>query len=325
MSKLIKVLSIDGGGIRGIIPAMILAEIEQITSKPIAELFHLIAGTSTGGILALGLTKPNRAGKPEHSAANLVRMYEKEKNRIFPQSSFTKIRNLQDEKYPSDGIERVLQEYFGETMLGEALTDILIPSYDIELRRPYFFKRTKAINTPDCHDFPMKKVARATSAAPTYFEPLKLEINDLTDYYALIDGGVFANNPAMCAYVQAKINYPDANDFLIVSIGTGELTTILPYEKVKDWGLLQWAQPIINVTFDGVSDTVHYQLKHLLPPVGNQRRYYRFQTRLNERGDHMDDASEGNIRALKVQAESIINDNEENLQTLSNQLLSAAS
>ncbi|MBD1831436.1 patatin-like phospholipase family protein [Cyanobacteria bacterium FACHB-472] len=325
MSRLIKVLSIDGGGIRGIIPAMILAEIEQITSKPIAELFHLIAGTSTGGILALGLTKPNGGGKPEHPAANLVRLYEKEGSRIFPQSNFTKLKNLQDEKYPSDGIERVLEEYFGETMIGEALTEILIPSYDIELRRPYFFKRTKARKNPKCHNFYMKKVARATSAAPTYFEPLKLETNDLTDYYALIDGGVFANNPAMCAYVQAKSNYPDAIDFLIVSIGTGELTTILPYEKVKDWGLLQWAQPIIHVTFDGVSDTVHYQLKQLLPPVRDQRRYYRFQTRLTERGDHMDDASKENIRALKLQAESIINDNEENLQMLSNQLLSAAS
>jgi patatin-like phospholipase/acyl hydrolase len=83
MSRLIKILSIDGGGIRGIIPAMILAKIEQITSKPIAELFHLIAGTSTGGILALGLTKPNGGGKPEHPAANLVRLYEKEGSRIF--------------------------------------------------------------------------------------------------------------------------------------------------------------------------------------------------------------------------------------------------
>lgn len=324
MSRLVKVLSIDGGGIRGIIPAMILADLEKRTQKPIAELFDLIAGTSTGGILALGLTKPDGSGKPEHSAANLARFYEKEGDRIFPKNIFTQLRNLQDEKYPANGIESVLDKYFGETRLSEALTEVLITSYDIELRRPYFFKRTKSRNTPNSDNFLMKKVARATSAAPTYFEPLKLETADLTDYYALIDGGVFANNPGLCAYVQARTNFPDATDFLVVSIGTGELTTTLPYDKVKDWGLVEWAQPILNVAFDGVSDTVHYQLKQLLPYSEGKRRYYRFQTKLSDRGDHMDDSSPENLRRLKLLAGSAIDDNEEALNSLRDQLLAPA-
>lgn len=104
-------------------------------------------------------------------------------------------------------------------------------------------------------------------------------------------------------------------------MGTGELTTRLPFNQVKDWGLLQWAQPILNVAFDGVSDTVDYQLKQLLPDVQGEKRYYRFQTRLTERGDHMDDASYENLRSLKLLAQTVISDYESDLDRLRNKLL----
>src|SRR6476646_6047412 len=108
MSRLIKVLAIDGGGIRGVIPAMLLTEIEKRTGRAIAELFDVIAGTSTGGILALGLTKHNSSGKPAYSAADLVHLYEAEGQKIFPKSSLSKIHSLFNEKYPAIGIETVL-------------------------------------------------------------------------------------------------------------------------------------------------------------------------------------------------------------------------
>ncbi|MCU0515259.1 MAG: patatin-like phospholipase family protein [Oscillatoria sp. Prado101] len=322
MSKKIRVLSIDGGGIRGIIPAMIMAVIEARTQKPIAELFDMIAGTSTGGILAMALTKPLEGSqKPEHSAQSLVRLYETEGQRIFPQHTLSRLSNLIDEKYSAQGLEAVLEKYLGATYLSEALADILIPSYDIELRRPYFFKSFKAkLDTK--RDFPMKKVARATSAAPTYFEPLKLETNDLIDYYALIDGGVVANNPAMSAYVEAKSIYKDATDFLVVSLGTGEMTARLYYDKVKNWGLLEWAQPILNIVFDGSNDAVDYQLKELLSASEDGKpRYYRFQTSLSaDMGDRMDDASPVNIIGLKRLAQEMIDKNSDALEMLCQQL-----
>lgn len=325
MSKLVKVLSIDGGGIRGIIPAMVLARIEAQTQKRISEMFDLIAGTSTGGLLALGLTKPRKdTQKPQYKAEELVRLYEQEGSIIFSPKTFAKLRALADEKYPANGIESVLKKYFGNTLLSEALTDVIVPSYDIEQRRPYFFKSRKAKNDPD-RDFPMQKVARATSAAPTYFEPLKLETDEITNYYALIDGGVFANNPAMCAYVEAKSIYPDATDFLVVSLGTGELSTRLFYNQVKDWGMLQWAQPILHVVFDGSSDTVDYQLKLLLPALEEgTNRYYRFQTSLaGDMGDHLDNADPRNITSLKRLAQDMIDKNETLLKTLCQQLVNS--
>src|SRR5439155_10169829 len=105
--------------------------------------------------------------------------------------------------------------------------------------------------------------ARATSAAPTYFEPAKIP-NERAGYFALVDGGVFANNPAMCAYVDALDMAPKGSDILIVSVGTGSLMRRYPYEKAKGWGLLAWARPILDIVMDGGSETAHYQLSQVL-------------------------------------------------------------
>ena len=323
---MIKVLSIDGGGIRGIIPAMILAEIEKRTDKPISGLFDLIAGTSTGGILALSLTSPNskeEPRKPRYGAEELIELYDKEGEKIFSRSVWHRIRavgNMVDEKYPSAGIETVLDKYFGSVRLQQALIPVLVTSYEIEQRFPFFFKSERAKKDPS-YDFPMKQVARATSAAPTYFEPLKIETESACTYYALIDGGVFANNPALCAYAEARNTHPEEEDFLVVSLGTGELTRRLPYEEVKDWGVARWAQPILGVVFDGVNSTVDYQLRQLLPPRNGIQRYYRFQTRLDEGNDDMDDASRTNLHVLKLLGEAIIREDNSLLDILCNQLL----
>ena len=258
-----KILSIDGGGIRGVIPAVVLADIEHRTGRPVTELFDLVAGTSTGGILALGLARPGDGGGPAYDAAALVGLYEEHGATIFrrsPWRRFIALENLLDEKFPADGLESVLRRYFGDTTMSQALTEVLVTSYDIEHRQPYLFKRHKARSDPR-REWPMWRAARATSAAPTYFEPASLPYNGGKDHLALVDGGLYANNPAMCGYVEARKLWPDEKDFLVVSLGTGELTRSIPYDDAKDWGLAKWAQPIMGVVFDGVSDAVDYQLR----------------------------------------------------------------
>ena len=317
------ILSIDGGGIRGVIPALVLAEIEHRTGRPIASLFDLVAGTSTGGILALGLVAAAADGRPAYSAAQLVQMYEREGRHIFSRSIWHRIRALEnavDEKYPGHGIETVLAQYFGERRLSEALTNTLVTSYEIELRDPFLFKSHRARTDPS-YDFPMRDVARATSAAPTYFEPARLDAPAPADYYALIDGGVYANNPAMCAYVEAKRSLGNPADVLLVSLGTGQLTRRLPYERVRGWGLLEWAQPLLNVVFDGVSDTVDYQLHALLPDGDDARaRYYRLQCELEPHNDDLDNAGETNVHELKVTAERMLHASERQIEALCAQL-----
>lgn len=295
-----RILAIDGGGIRGIIPALLLATIEDQTKRPICELFDLIAGTSTGGILALGLTKPGADGKIEHSAQSLIGLYEAEGRTIFPPPSILgrEIGLIRGAKYPASGIDQTLIKYFGETRLKEALKPVLVPSYDLEKQIPIFFKSENARAHED-YDFRMRDVARATSAAPTYFPPAKIDTSDPLNYFSLVDGGVVAGNPAMCAYAEAvNMGKVDAGGVLMVSLGTGELQHPIMYDQACNWGQLEWAQPIINIVLQASNATVNYQLQQLLPGAGAQRGYYRFQLELTQPTEQMDDTDAGNLRQL---------------------------
>jgi patatin-like phospholipase/acyl hydrolase len=306
-----RILSIDGGGIRGLIPAVVLDRIEQRVGRPIAECFDLVSGTSTGGILAVGLTRAGEDGRALWTAAELIELYETQGPEIFDRTVFQAISSgfgIEDEKYPRTNLEAALEHYLGDARLRDALTEVLIAAYETEQRFPFFFKRRRAREDP-AYDFPIAKVAYATSAAPTYFEPLKLETRDTIDYFSLVDGGVYANNPAMCAYAEAK-RYEPERPVMMVSLGTGQLTRSLAYDHVKDWGLREWIwphTPILNVMFDGVSDTVDYQLTQLL----DEDLYYRFQPTLDLAKDDMDDASPENLRALKLQATRMLAEREQ--------------
>jgi patatin-like phospholipase/acyl hydrolase len=288
-----RVLSIDGGGIRGLIPALVLTEIEERTGKRIYELFDLIAGTSTGGILACALCAPDPL-----PAQELVGLYEDEGPKIFDRSVWQRIRSaegLLDEKYDASALDQALERFLSDKRLAEAQPDLLVPAYNMGDPGPYFFKSRKA--REEGEDFPLSQVARATSAAPTYFEPFELAGE------ALVDGGVFATNPAMCAFAEVMRFEPTAN-FLLLSLGTGQRTHKRHFDDVRNWGLVEWAKPILDVVFDGVSDAVDYQLQHVL----DEGHYWRLQVELTQASDDMDDASEDNLRKLRAQAEQLIAD-----------------
>ncbi len=312
MTRPIRILSIDGGGVRGLIPSLVLSKLEELTGKPICELFDLIAGTSTGGILALGLTMPGPDGMPAHSADSMVAIYEKEAGRIFSRRLTHRLRtlgSLADQKYPAEGIESVLAEYFGDARLKDSLTDVLVPAYEIERHIPFFFKSSNALKNP-AYDFAIRDVARATSAAPTYFEPHLIPVGEGDDYFTLVDGGVYANNPSACALAEAMASNPDKN-FLVVSLGTGSRPESIDYKRAKSWGLAQWAKPIFNVVLDGVSATVDYQLKQMVP------QYFRFQATLEASCAPMDKVDRQNLRRLRLTAEAMIRERSQELHLLS--------
>jgi predicted acylesterase/phospholipase RssA len=322
----LRILSIDGGGIRGILPAMVLADLERRTNRPMIDLFDLIVGTSTGGLVALALSCPDGEGKPRHTARDIVRLYEVEGKRVFSRSVWHKIRSvgaLAEGKYPAAGIEGVLQDYFGETRLKDSLADVVVPAYEIERRIPFFFKTANA-KIKSYYDYPMKTVIRAATAAPTYFEPTQVQIDGPNDYYALVDGALFAYNPGMCAYVEALHRYSSFESVIMVSLGTGKLTRRLPYNEVKEWGAARWAQPVFALMCDGLCDVVDHQLQELLPEAEAGRQYYRFQARLDVGNDDMDDASNTNLRVLKLLAEDMLQANRAVLRTLSDRLLQGA-
>lgn len=292
MAQRIRVLSIDGGGIRGIIPALVLAELERRSGRRVFELFDLIAGTSTGGIIACALCVPEPL-----PAEQLVALYEEEGPEIFDRSIWQRVRSAEgliDEKYDDGALDRALERFLSDKRLGETVPDLLVPAYDTAVPGPHFFK-TRAVRADPGSDVPLSEVARATSAAPTYFEPLA------AGGRSLIDGGVFAPNPAMCAYAEVLRDFPGA-EVALVSLGTGELTRRRPWEQIKDWGVAHWARPILDVVFDGISDAVDYQLRQALGEGG----YLRLQVELTAASDDLDDARPENIARLRAHAEELI-------------------
>jgi patatin-like phospholipase/acyl hydrolase len=287
----VRLLSIDGGGIRGLIPALVLAEVERRSGRRVFELFDLIAGTSTGGILACALCAPDPL-----PAEQLVALYEEEGPEIFDRSVWQRIRSaegLLDEKYDAAALDHALERFLSNKRLAETKPDLLVPAYNIGEPGPYFFKSRKA--REEGEDYPLSVVARATSAAPTYFEPFELAAD------ALVDGGVFAANPAMCAFAEV-MRFEPAAEIVLLSLGTGQRTRSRRFADIKDWGLLEWARPILDVVFDGVSDAVDYQLEHAL----DEGHYWRLQVELTRASDDLDDASEDNLEKLRRQAEELI-------------------
>jgi len=254
--KSIKVLSIDGGGIRGIIPAIILGEMQKRVGRNLWEVFDLIAGTSTGGIIALGIGTTGNKGQP-YTPDELLKLYVDNGPAIFKKNILTPEKELILPKYSPDGLERVLAEFFEATEFKTALTPLLISSYDLQTQLPFFFKSHRIAAQPN-YNWPVTSIARATSAAPTFFPPLHLtkEAED----YALVDGGVFVNNPAMAAFAEARHLYRGSEQFLVVSVGTGDRQDSISYAQAKEWGLLGWARQIVPVMMDSVSEAVDYQL-----------------------------------------------------------------
>ncbi|MBX7240131.1 MAG: patatin-like phospholipase family protein [Bacteroidia bacterium] len=349
--KPFRILSIDGGGIRGIIPAMVIKAIEDETGKPMHELFDMIVGTSTGGIIALGLTLPLKDNKP-YDADFLIDLYSKRGGEIFHQTTISKLFSLGgilEEKYSQGGIEAILKEYFQSVKLSQVLpgVEVMVTAYETERRQPWFFKSHVA-KIDALRDNYAWEAARSTSAAPTYFEPYKLKLNE-NDHLSLVDGGVFANNPTLCAYAEAKVilgkrnaqqsrtteetgerglesliveaRDDDNKNFLVVSVGTGSATLPYMHEEAKKWGAAGWLSPLISILMQGVSESVDYQMRQLLPEsTDGERHYYRFQVELKPENEQMDDVSENNVRGLRLQGENLVRNSASDIINLCKQL-----
>jgi uncharacterized protein len=322
--KKFSVLAVDGGGIRGIIPARVLQAIEEHMRRPVSALFDLVAGTSTGGLVVLGLTKPASADPtaPAYKAAELVDLYLDHGGEIFRSSLAHRLATaggLLGVRYPAGPIEAVLEDRFGDTKLSEALTEVVVPSYDLSQPAPFFFKRRYGRDDPSL-DVRMAAAARATSAAPTYFDPAPLApFAGEERPHALVDGGVFANNPAVSAYAEALDLWRGDVEIQVVSIGTGQPPQEfgrgripVPYAKARHWGLAHWARPVLEVVFDGVADASEWQLKRLCRHAdGDSPRYHRLQSPLPTANHALDDASKDNLARLLDDAETLLDSEQE--------------
>ena len=321
--KKIRILSLDGGGLKGIIPATMLTYVEQQLqhktgddSVRLADYFDFIAGTSTGGILAcIYLTPdPKRPNRPKMAAEEALDLYMSHGKRIFGRSFKQKWKSLFGfvrNKLSSEGLDASLQETFGaQTWLKNFVKPCLITAYDLAKEVPFLFTSASAKNRKE-KNFRIWEVARATSAAPSVFQPAKIQ-SEGGDSHTMMDGCVITNNPAICAMTEVqKMDFaaekgwgrsqvPGVEDMMIVSLGTGQTACPQDKQHLQGKGLLGWLKPILMVRMAGNSDMIDYQLSQLfqVQSSSSSQNYFRIEPELYDADESMDNAAPENLALL---------------------------
>ncbi|KAG6729301.1 patatin-like protein 2 isoform X1 [Carya illinoinensis] len=311
--KMVTVLSIDGGGIRGIIPGTLLSFLEsklQELDGPrarIADYFDIIAGTSTGGLVTTMLSAPNKESRPLYAAKDINNFYLEHSPKIFPQSrqkslvsSMTGlIGSVMGPKYDGKYLRSLTNGLLGNLTLKQTLTNVIIPAFDIKLLQPVVFSTNDA-KLNDLKNAKLADICISTSAAPTFLPAHHFETKNAegkTRSFHLIDGGVAANNPTMMAISQilkeilmqhtelSDMKAMDcSNRMLVLSLGTGAAKHEEKYTaaRVSKWGLLNWlydngATPLLDVYGDASSDMVDFHVSTLFRSLGRKSNYLRIQ------------------------------------------------
>ena len=360
-----RILTIDGGGIRGVIPALILERVEALLAEAlaaapsdtaarwqevgtprIADCFHLIAGTSTGGLLAAGLTSTGPGGRPKLTAADAANVYTTQGPAIFHSSLFQKVKQgfgLTAPKYPLGQLRTALEDpaVLGDGLLKDARTNVLILSFDTSIPGLRYYTRwgqPGAGSTPTTPTETMVEVALATAAAPTYFDP------EVLGSSRLIDGGVYAGNPALAAITLALRRTTDPiprtpRELFMVSLGTGAWSAPLDY---GGGGILGWLWPrtggealleaMLGGSADFANEAAHMLLNGDAPAqdtwepalpsahVGDGPQLWRYQPALPE-PFALDDVTK--LPQLKQIAEQLADHYASELDRLAHQLIDA--
>ncbi|KAK2391885.1 patatin protein [Trifolium repens] len=329
--NLVTILSIDGGGIRGLIPATILefleSQLQELDgeSARLADYFDVITGTSTGGLVTAMLSAPNDKQRPLFAAKDIKPFYLEHCPNIFPQhkhlGSIGKLyRSLAGPKYDGKYLHNVVREKLGEIRVHETLTNIVIPTFDIKTMQPTIFSSYKIKKNP-CMDARLSDICISTSAAPTYLPGYNFKNQDTegnTHEFNLIDGGVCANNPTLVAVNEVTKQIINQNNdfytikpmeysrFLIISLGTGTPKNEQKFnaKMAAKWGLLDWlthggSTPLIDVFSQSSGDMVDFHLSTITQALNSQHNYLRIQDdTLTGTSSSVDIATKDNLEKL---------------------------
>jgi patatin-like phospholipase/acyl hydrolase len=310
-----RILAIDGGGIKGVIPIQFIKEIEELTGEEIHKSFDLIAGTSTGGILAAALTFQDQksivANTRKLSLDEIEDIYVKRGKEIFSvRNIFSKqihsVKNWFKPNYCPKKLNKILVETFGDAKIASCLKPIFIASYDINRNKPIIFSFRNANSSPT-ENSSIVEVCRATSAAPTYFPSYTFTHNK--EVLTCIDGGIYMNNPSLGALIEVlgnsqykfyKINGKQVqlSDISILSLGTGTTISNMAKQNSENWGKRAWIKPIINLATNAPVGVIDDQLFTIFKSFGIENQYLRIDITIDKLHSEMSDASAENIKYL---------------------------
>ncbi|XP_057449510.1 patatin-like protein 1 [Lotus japonicus] len=341
--NLITVLSIDGGGIRGIIPGVILSYLESQLQEldgedaRLADYFEVIAGTSTGGLISAMLAAPHPTTKnrPLFAAKEIVPFYLEHGPSIFPQTRgifaplINLIKALTGSKYNGKYLHKIVKELLRDTTLSQTLTKVVIPTFDVTKFQPTIFSSNQIATDPTL-DVPLSDICIATSAAPTYLPAHYFTKQDeqgkVIKEFNLIDGGVAANNPTLIAIreeTKQLIGNPGGRNvntgglgfdrFLVLSIGTGSNKKEHKYnaKMMSKWGILSWlfhsgSTPIIDCFNESSNDLVDYFNQVVFSVLESQDSYLRIQVDLEKELASVDGATKENLDNLVKEGEKLL-------------------
>ncbi|KAJ0984740.1 hypothetical protein J5N97_003096 [Dioscorea zingiberensis] len=309
--NLITVLSIDGGGIRGIIPATILsfleAQLQELDGEDarLADYFDVISGTSTGGLVSAMITAPNENKRPLFAAKDIKEFYLEHCPNIFPQSwgylggVLKLFKFLGGPKYNGKYLHKIIKERLGNLKIHQTLTNIVIPAFDIKQLQPTIFSSYEVKNNNSSMDAELSDICISTSAAPTYLPAHYFQTKDSEGNireFNLIDGGVAANNPALVAMTEVTkqifkgnpdffpIKPMDFGRFLVISLGTGTAKNQEKFDakKASKWGILSWliaggSNPLIDAFTHASGDMVDIHISVLFQALRSEAKYLRIQ------------------------------------------------
>ena len=327
-SKRKRILSIDGGGIRGLIPVLVLKRLEQLIAevqggdpKPLAHYFDLIAGTSTGAIIAVGLAGRDGHDQPLASAAQLETFYRGQAASVFRGRRL----GLLGPKYIQEKLADRFAEICGNARLSDARPNLLVPAFELEHQQGFLFRGGPEYANE--RDYFLRDVLLASTAAPYLFPPaLIAEIRDASNLKAFIDGGSFAGNPALHAYLDIQELFGKNTDMLLVSLGTGQNFQPIDYHLARRWGLLAWLSPrqrlpLVQMFLNGQSNDTDQTLTRIIP---DPREYWRFDGATDLPLPPLDDASERALAALTAAADDHIARQHDRLAELAAHLVQLA-
>ncbi|GAB4846999.1 hypothetical protein Ancab_026011 [Ancistrocladus abbreviatus] len=331
-AKHITILSIDGGGVRGIIPAVLLDFLEQQLQERdgkdarLADYFDIIAGTSTGGLITAMLTAPDENNRPLYAAREIRPFYLQNCPKIFPQERGLcgKIKSFLRPKYDGKYLHKLLRDKLGETRLHQTLTNVVIPTFDIKLLQPAVFSTLK-LNANPAMDAKLSDICIGTSAAPTLLPSYHFE-NEYQDgkqrEFNLIDGGIAAPNPTLFAITEAAKHAMKGNDgfclatekLLVISLGAGSAKNECRYDArvASRWGSLSWiynrgSSPLISSFYEAGADVVDFHINVVFKAFRSSDMYLRIQDDgLTGNASSTDVATQENLATLVEIAEDLL-------------------
>lgn len=331
----ITILSIDGGGIRGAIAVRILQflekELQAIDGREarIADYFDIIAGTSTGGLIAGMLTCPDGQEKPRprFTAESAMKFYTDDSKSIFVKrpNIIQTLKALIGPKYSPDSLEEVLRSNLQDVRMTDTVTELVVPAFDIKTMEPTIFSTAEAKQKPEKNAY-LRDVLRGTSAAPTYFPPTVFQTVNSEGKprdFNLVDGGLAMNNPTFYSIMYAlqqtykkkkqndftfarNLQPQDFRSLLVLSLGTGTTPLTLKSYNAKqasNWGVLSWMlhgnkTPLLDMVMEGSADVVDVNLSIIFQTIECMQNYLRIQATLTEQVTSIDDSSKENVENL---------------------------